>query len=300
MSSPSAGVWQEGAEVIAVAVSHDSAKLLPHCVESLLQQQVAVVVVDNASQDGSVEAARIAGAHVIVNRKNEGYGRANNQGVRAADGAKWCLITNPDVTVEPDCLTKLVEAARRHPRAAIVVPRLTEPSGRVFEHGTSVLSRVSSGPDLGEAMSGNERAVRFVSGACMLVRRDAFLSVGGFDERIFLFYEDDDLCLRLRKAGFILVMVDDAFAQHARGRSSAPAPGRIFRSRWHQAWSRSYVCRKHGVPDDSLVVLIRNGLKGLAVLPTFNRRHIERYAGSAAGAWAALRNRSALEREQLE
>jgi GT2 family glycosyltransferase len=293
-------VSQEGAEVIAVAVSHDSAKLLPHCVESLLQQQVAVVVVDNASQDGSVEAARIAGAHVIVNRKNEGYGRANNQGVRAAEGAKWCLITNPDVTVEPDCLTKLVEAARRHPRAAIVVPRLTEPSGRVFEHGTSVLSRVSSGPDLGEAMSGNERAVRFVSGACMLVRRDAFLSVGGFDERIFLFYEDDDLCLRLRKAGFILVMVDDAFAQHARGRSSAPAPGRIFRSRWHQAWSRSYVCRKHGVADDSLAVLIRNGLKVLAVLPTLNHRRIERYAGSAAGAWAALRDRSALERERLE
>jgi N-acetylglucosaminyl-diphospho-decaprenol L-rhamnosyltransferase len=287
-------------EVVAVVVAHDSAELLPGCIQALLQQHVAAIVVDNASQDGSVDAARSAGARVIANDKNQGYGRANNRGVRAADGAEWCLITNPDVTVEPDCLAKLIDAARRHPRAAIVVPRLTEPSGRIFEHGASVLSRVSPGPDPDEAMSSNERMVGFVSGACMLVRRDAFLAVDGFDEHIFLFYEDDDLCLRLRKAGFFLVMVDDAFAQHGRGRSSAPARGRVFRSRWHQAWSRSYVCRKHGVADDSAVGLVRNGLKALAVLPTFNRRHIERYAGSAAGAWAALRNRSALERERLK
>jgi GT2 family glycosyltransferase len=289
-----------GSEVVAVVVSHDSAEVLPGCIGALLQQHVSVVVVDNASRDGSVEAARSAGARVIANEKNEGYGRANNQGVRATDGADWCLITNPDVTLERDCLAKLVEAAGRHPRAAIVVPRLIEPDGRIYEHSVSVLSGVSSTPDLDEAVSSNERVAHFASGACLLVRRDAFLNVGGFDERIFLFYEDDDLCLRLRKAGFILVMVEDAVARHGRGKSSAPAPGRVFRSRWHQAWSRSYVCRKHGVADDSLAVLIRNGLKVLAVLPTLNHRRIERYAGSAAGAWAALRDRSALERERLE
>jgi N-acetylglucosaminyl-diphospho-decaprenol L-rhamnosyltransferase len=289
-----------GSEVVAVVVSHDSAEVLPGCIGALLQQHVSVVVVDNASRDGSVEAARAAGARVIANEKNAGYGRANNQGVRATDGADWCLITNPDVTLERDCLAKLVEAAGRHPRAAILVPRLIEPDGRIYEHSVSVLSGVSSAPDLDEAVSSNERVAHFVSGACLLVRRDAFLNVGGFDERIFLFYEDDDLCLRLRKAGFTLVMVEDAVARHGRGKSSAPAPGRVFRSRWHQAWSRSYVCRKHGVADDSLAVLIRNALKVLAVLPTLNHRRIERYAGSAAGAWAALRDRSALERERLE
>jgi GT2 family glycosyltransferase len=132
------------------------------------------------------------------------------------------------------------------------------------------------------------------------VRRDAFLSVGGFDERIFLFYEDDDLCLRLRRAGFKIVQVYDAVVRHARGASSEPAPGRIFRSRWHQAWSRSYVCRKHGVSDHTLRALVRNGIKLIGVLPTLNRRRIERYAGSVAGAWATLRNRSALERESLQ
>ena len=123
--------------------------------------------------------------------------------------------------------------------------------------------------------------------------------MGGFDERIFLFYEDDDLCLRLRNDGFEVVVISNAAAHHARGTSTAPRPGHIFRSRWHQAWSRSYVCRKHGVRDDSRMMLIRNGLKLIGVLPTLNRRRIERYAGSAAGAWARLRNRSALEREQL-
>jgi GT2 family glycosyltransferase len=286
------------ADVVAVVVAHDSTKWLPQCIEALVPQ-IPVVVVDNASSDGSVEAARKAGGYVILNTQNEGYGRANNQGVRAAKSAEWCLIANPDAVVDRECLSTLLEAAKQHPNAAILAPRLVEPDGRAFVHSKSVLLGASSTHDQVEDAKEGDHVVPFVSGACFLVKRRAFLSVGGFDERIFLFYEDDDLCLRLRNAGFELVLVGDAVAHHARGGSSAPRPGHIFRSRWHQAWSRSYVCRKHGVRDDGPMVLIRNGLKLIGVLPTFNRRRIERYAGSAAGAWATLRNRSALEREHL-
>jgi GT2 family glycosyltransferase len=264
-----------------------------------LVPQIPVVVVDNASSDVSVEAARKAGAYVILNTQNEGYGRANNQGVRAAKNADWCLVINPDAVVDPDCLSTLLKASKRHPNSAVLAPRLLEPDGRYFVHSKSVLSGASSMDDQPECVAEGDHAVPFVSGACLLVKRSAFLSVGGFDERIFLFYEDDDLCLRLRNAGFELVLVGNAVARHTRGTSSAPGPGHIYRNRWHQAWSRSYVCRKHGVRDDSPAILIRNGLKLVGVLPTLNRRRIERYAGSAAGAWATLRNRSALERERL-
>lgn len=291
----------EEASVVAVVVAHDSAKWLPRCIQALVGDvPVPVVVVDNASSDASVHCAQRAGAHVILNTQNEGYGRANNQGVRAAKMAEWCLIMNPDAVVDRDCLSILLQAAEQHPNAAVLAPRLVEPDGRRFVHGKSVLSDAASTQDEAEAAAEGHQLVEFVSGACFLVRRSAFLSVGGFDERIFLFYEDDDLCFRLREAGFELVLVGDAVARHARGASTEPGPGRIFRSRWHQAWSRSYVCRKHGVRDDGRMVLIRNGLKLIWVLPTLNRRRIERYAGSAAGAWATLRNRSALERERLQ
>jgi GT2 family glycosyltransferase len=287
------------ATVVAVVVAHNSARSLPHCLQAL-GGQVPVVVVDNASSDGSVEAARQGGAFVILNTMNEGYGRANNQGVRAAEKAGWCLIINPDAVVDSNCLSALLQASEHNQDAAVIAPRLVEPDGRIFVHDKSVLSDVASTDDRANDAYGGDRVVDFASGACVLVRRDAFLAVGGFDERIFLFYEDDDLCLRLRKAGFKIVQADAAVVRHARGSSSEPAPGRIFRTRWHQAWSRSYVCRKHGVPDDGVRVLVRNGLKLIGALPTLNRRRIERYAGSAAGAWATLRNRSALERERLQ
>jgi N-acetylglucosaminyl-diphospho-decaprenol L-rhamnosyltransferase len=289
----------ERASVVAVVVAHDSARQLSKCVQALVRQ-VPVVVVDNASSDGSVEVARKGGAFVILNAKNEGYGRANNQGVRAAKSAEWCLIINPDAVAGPNCLSTLLEAAERNPNAAVIAPQLVEPDGRRFAHGTSVLSDVSSADDQMDDVAKDDRVVAFVSGACVLVRRSAFIAVGGFDESIFLFYEDDDLCLRLRNAGFKIVQVDNAVVRHARGSSSEPGPGRIFRSRWHQAWSRSYVCRKHGIPDDGAAVLVRNGLKLIGALPTLNRRRIERYAGSAAGAWARLLNKSALERERLQ
>lgn len=288
---------REQPRVVAVVVAYESAQSLPGCIEALARQDVPVIVVDNASRDGTAAAARTAGARVMLNDKNEGYGRANNQGVRAAADADWCLIINPDAVLDADCVRFLLHGAQRHPSAAILVPRLMEPDGRTFEHGSSVLSRAA--PDQAEYVVDGDRVTPFVSGTCMLVRRSAFLDVGGFDENIFLFYEDDDLCLRARQAGFTIVRIDSAIARHVRGGSSAPSPGRIFRSRWHQAWSRSYVCRKHGVADDRIWILIRNGLKLLGVLPTFNRRRIERYAGSAAGAWAAVRNKAAIERERL-
>ena len=213
----------ETASVVAVVVSHNSAKWLPQCIGALVGQ-VPVIVVDNASSDGSVEAARGAGAYVILNTHNQGYGRANNQGVRAAKSAEWCLVINPDVVVDRDCLSALLKAAKRRPKTAILAPRLVEPDGRTFVHSKSVLSAASSIHDqAAEDVIEGDHVVPFVSGACFLVKRSAFLSAGGFDERIFLFYEDDDLCLRLRNAGFELVLVGDAVARHARGTSSAPA-----------------------------------------------------------------------------
>jgi GT2 family glycosyltransferase len=140
----------------------------------------------------------------------------------------------------------------------------------------------------------------FLSGACLLVRRSAFEAVGGFDPAIFLFYEDDDLCRRLRDAGHALVHVDAAQARHGRGKSTAPSLRRRYVARWHLAWSRAHVGAKYGQSTQAWRTLVLNTLKALGYGLIANRMKAAAHAGSAAGALAWLRGRTALARQRLD
>jgi N-acetylglucosaminyl-diphospho-decaprenol L-rhamnosyltransferase len=284
--------------VTAIVVAFDSAHALPECLGALRAVEVPVIVVDNASTDETVAVAEGQGARVIRNARNEGYGRANNIGARAAE-SEFILVVNPDVIVEPGAVASLLDAARRYPDAGFFAPQIVEPSGRVFFQPRSLLASYLTNPTGKLALPEGEACAPFFSGACFLIRRDLFLSLGGFDENIFLFYEDDDLCRRVADAGSALIYVPQAVVRHGRGRSSTPKPGRIFTSRWHQAWSRAYVSRKYGLPDPAPVMFAVNAVKTLGVSLFFRRSLIERYGGSAAGAWAFLRGQKALRQEGL-
>ena len=235
-------------DVTAIVVTFDSAHALPECLGALRADGVPVLVVDNASTDDTAAIAEGQGARVIRNPRNEGYGRANNSGARAAD-TEFVLVVNPDCIVEPGAVALLIEAAGRYPDAALFAPQIVEPSGRVFFQPRSLLSPYLHNPGGKLVLPEGEACAPFFSGACFLIRRDVFLKLGGFDENIFLFYEDDDLCRRIADAGSALVYVPQAVVRHGRGRSSEPKRGRIYTSRWHQAWSRAYVSRKYGLPE---------------------------------------------------
>jgi GT2 family glycosyltransferase len=259
---------------------------------------VQTLVVDNASRDGSAAVAERHGAGVLRKPLNEGYGRAANAGARAAETA-FVLVMNPDIVLDPGASAALVAAAERYPDAGLLAPRIVEPDGRFFFQPRSLLSPYLTNPDGRLVLPEGDCCAPFLSGACFLIRRALFLRLGGFDPNIFLFYEDDDLCRRVADAGHALVHVHDAVARHARGASSAPGPGRVFRARWHQAWSRAYVSRKYGLPDPAPGMALVNAFKTALALFSFRRGVIERYAGSAAGALAFLRGRTALGREGL-
>lgn len=284
--------------VTAVVVAFDSAQALPECLGALKREGATIVVVDNASADTSAQIAEGLGAEVIRNARNEGYGRANNRGVQAARD-DLVLIVNPDVALAPGALAALVAAAERYADAALFAPRLVEPNGRVFYQPRSVLAPYLTNPKGPLVLPEGDCCAPFLSGACLMVRRAPFLAQGGFDENIFLFYEDDDLCRRLADEGHGLVHVDAAVARHARGSSSARRWGRVFKSRWHQAWSRAYVCRKYGLADPAPAMFVLNVARMLAASFSLSPRTIERYAGSAAGAWAFLAGESALRHEGL-
>ena len=253
---------REPPRVTAVVVSFNTRDDLRRCLASLRAHAglpCEVVVVDNASADASADMVRaeFPEARLIRNRENVGFSRANNQGLREAAGA-YVLILNSDAELAPGALPALVALLDARPRVAAVGPRTLNPDGTV---------QVSFGPALtpvaewrqrrlvrgverrdpaalaeAEAHAAVEREPDWVSGSCLLARKDALDSVGGFDESFFLYEEDVDLCLRLRRAGWTVVFTPAAAVVHHLGRSMQTDPARV-RLEYHRSHLRYY--RKH-------------------------------------------------------
>jgi N-acetylglucosaminyl-diphospho-decaprenol L-rhamnosyltransferase len=274
--------------VSIVIVSHDSGHILGDCLGHL-PSAAEIIVVDNASSDDARSVARSHDAQLIGLSENVGYGRACNIGVRAAS-RELVLIMNPDVRLEADAIAKLTEAAECYPQAAAFTPRLIEPNGKVVFHDASVLGGAPRKTRKYKSSPKGDCGVEIISGAAMLCRRDIFLSVGGFDERIFLYYEDDDLCFRLRKAGWSLVYVNAATGRHEHGKSTRSKRGATFFRSFHWAVSKEYVTRKHGIPFHPHREWFKATFRGCLAVLRRNSTRRERYFGLAAGfRWAIIK-----------
>ena len=288
------------ANVTAIVVVHDSAAKMPACLAALVREGVPIIVVDNASDDDSARVAEGFGACVIRNPKNEGFGRAMNIGLRAAT-TELALLVNPDLVLDEGAVARLVDAATLWPDAAILAPRLIEPDGRLFFANQSALSQGALCNARGAHWTPEgDCCAPFLSGACWLVRRAPVLTLGGFDENIFLFYEDDDLCRRVRDAGYGLIHVHDAIARHERGASASPKRGRIFKARRHLVWSRAYISRKYDLGSPLAGIILTNGPKAMLALLLLDRSRFERYGGSLQGCIDFMRGRTALGIEGLQ
>jgi hypothetical protein len=216
-----------------VIVNWNGGALLRACLASLAAARDAaalqVTVVDNASVDGSTEdlPPLPRPLRLIRNTENLGFGRACNQGA-AAGVAPAILFLNPDTQVEPDALGVARTALMADPRTGIVGARLVDPDGRTARS----CARTPSGPGLlGRALAldrlglvrphflrewdhAEDRAVDQVMGAFLMIRRDLFQTLGGFDPRFFVYWEDVDLCARARAAGVSVRHVAGAVARH--------------------------------------------------------------------------------------
>lgn len=232
--------------VTVVFVTYNSAGVLGDALASV-PDDVPTVVVDNASADGSVAIARDRGAEIVEAGDNLGFGTACNRGAAKAD-TSFVLFLNPDARLLPDTLPALLAEASLHPHAAAFGPCILDADG------TPELPRARTLLDDGPAMMteapGAACDVDFLSGACLLVRRDVFLALGGFDEAIFLYLEDDDLCLRLRGAGHTLKLVPGARVVHHQGTSSPPSRAGLELRNHHTMASHVYLARKHGIAAD--------------------------------------------------
>jgi N-acetylglucosaminyl-diphospho-decaprenol L-rhamnosyltransferase len=242
--------------VAAVVVSYNAESHLAACLNSLADGGVDdVVVVDNGSADASGALVRGAGAHWIETGSNLGYGRAANLGAGsdAAALAGYLLICNPDLVVGAGAIESLRKVLDADPSLGAVGPRITNPDGSLYPSARSF-------PDLLDAMGhgllglvaprnrfsrryrlldwDHEDAanVDWVSGACFLIRREAWDDVGGFDPAYFMYMEDVDLCWRLRRAGWGVRYEPAARVLHVQGVSADMHPYRMLAAHHVSMW----------------------------------------------------------------
>lgn len=195
----------------AVIVTYNSAGQLSELVESESTRQAftRLLVVDNASADGTVGIAQSAGLEVMRLPRNVGFGGAANAGVAAVAGDVVALL-NPDIQVpDPKAIPRLLEHMEDS-RVGIVAPSLRLPSGelqdsvRTVPTPRNILERRLGDRSSGWLMPERAMDVPWVVGAAMLLRRSAFTEVGGFDPRYHVYFEDVDLCERLRRKGWLI------------------------------------------------------------------------------------------------
>ena len=244
------------ADVAVVLVNYNAGEELRTALQSASEELSGRtwegVVVDNASIDGSgVIATEFSQVRLLQNTQNVGFGRGVNQAVAVTE-APLVLVMNPDCRLSAGALAALERTLTADPACAVVGPRILDPDGSVQGSArgdpdmltglfgrASALRRLMPGlavsrrnvVDGGAGTSPSGHVVDWVSGACMLVRREAFARARGFDERFFLYWEDADLCRRLRALGYRIRYDTAATAVHRVGHSSRtvrPAAIRAF------------------------------------------------------------------------
>ncbi|MEW5991775.1 MAG: glycosyltransferase family 2 protein [Chloroflexota bacterium] len=282
-----------------VVVAFRSERHLGPCLDAIEADRPphsSVIVVDNASPDGSAELARghPTRPRLLDSGRNLGFGGGCNLGARASS-ADLLFFVNPDARLRPGATTRLAAAIWGEAQVAVAGPRISDSGGtlRAASAGHEPTLRSILGhfvffariPGLGRFFpplqlpnGAPAQSVDWVGGAALMVRNDAFMSVDGFDESIFLYMEDVDLCRRLRAAHWLVRYVPSASADHDLGGSQGAEQA----DRWYLAF-HAYLVRHHGAQYARLASAVSAiGLAMRAALIIVSRpRHGRRLARAA-------------------
>lgn len=291
-------------DLAVVVINYNAGDAILDCLSAVVSQEPAeLVVIDNASTDGSLE--RVVEAHptarILRNDRNRGFAAAANQGI-AATRAPFVFLLNPDAFLRPGALDALARALRDTPRAGAVAALVLNPDGSVQPTNRAFPSLWQSALHgfvgivwprnpgtraytLAEDGFSRRRTIGWSAGTAVAVRRDAFEGIGGFDEGFFFFVEDVDLCRRLWNAGWEVWVEPAAVVEHAWGTSWTQRPLRFL---WiHQRSLFRYV-RKHrrgawvaAYPAIAAALGLRFVL--LAIRWLFTRRSVPKHRSLDAG-----------------
>ena len=227
-----------------VIVNWNVRDLLRRCLTSISapgRAELDVTVVDNGSSDGSCDMLRaeFPSVRLIANDANRGFPAANNQGL-AASGGRYIMVLNPDTEIVGDALARMLAYLEAHHEVGALGPQLLNPDGShqssrrrfptfataLFE-STWLQSRAPRGVlrrfYVEDVPAGATQEVDWLTGACIVVRREVLQQVGGFDESFFMYSEELDWCKRIKSAGWKIVYLPEAQVVHHVGKSSEQA-----------------------------------------------------------------------------
>lgn len=213
----------------AVIVTHNSKKYITKCIESLTTEGIqSVVVVDSASADGTLESIVATHVKTITLKENKGFGYAANRGAQELN-TDYVLFINPDATVVPGSIQKILHVFEGMKNVGVVGMSLQNLRGVPENAGYGdeptlmqlLYRKLSSRPPSlpGRQAGRDPRRVDWVSGAAMVFNRELFTRLHGFDEDFFLYWEDVDLCAKVRVAGYTVWTHPLSLATHIRGAS---------------------------------------------------------------------------------
>jgi GT2 family glycosyltransferase len=239
-------------DLSVLVVSWNTRELTLECIRRVHEARgtldVEVVVVDNASSDGTATAIRERYPDVVVleNATNQGFPRANNQAMEVARG-RHLLFLNSDAFVDPGTLDRCVAALDSDPALGLVGCRLEYADGRIqyecarrdyrlgnmlseffYLHQLFPRHPVFAAHLMGDWDHRDSRDVECISGAFMMARRQAVLDVGGLPDEVFMYHEDGAFCLRIRRAGWRIRYLADARAVHLSNQSASRSPARLY------------------------------------------------------------------------
>lgn len=210
-----------------IILSYNTKKLLDSCLSSIFSNKndlnFEVIVVDNGSKDKSVEFIKKNYPQVVLiqNKENLGYSAANNLGVKKAQG-EFVLLLNSDTELIGDSLRSMVEFAKDHKNIGILGPKIVNPDrspqksvGSFYSLGNIILA-MFGGERLGFGRRSPDKFcfVDWVSGACLLTKKDVFEEIGLLDEKLFMYMEEVEFCFRARKKGFLTAYLPKALIMH--------------------------------------------------------------------------------------
>ena len=244
------GMCDPGPLLSCVIVSYNTREMTLDCLRTVVtdlgRMPAELWVVDNASTDGSPRAIREAfpDIHLIENQSNIGFGAANNQAMQQANG-DFFLLLNSDAFPTSGAIATMLNYLQEHPDVGLVGPRLLNKDGSLqrscfrfpypaaaWRENLWISNLFSHRSPLGDYRRWNhdeERAVDYVIGACLLIRRSVFDQVGGFDERFFMYSEEADWQKRIGDAGWKVVFLPTVEVTHLGGASGAAEKARINR-----------------------------------------------------------------------
>lgn len=283
-----------GPAIGVVVVGFYSTDVWPEFFRSLSQSTLlptAVVVIENSPEAPSGLSSLYSGPITLVHRPdNPGYGAAINQGVAALP--KECAVIvmcNPDIVFEPDALSQLVTELESHAAVGIAGPAVVNPDTSIYPSARAFPGiRVGIGHAiLGELWEGNPwtrkylgvyhgsdtRVVDWLSGSCLAAKREAFAAVGGFDPGYFMFFEDVDLCFRLKREGWRSLYVPRARIEHSGGHATQPRMADMVGV--HHESARRFLFRLYDKPRFwALRHILRIGLKVRALIAPVKYKNV--------------------------